>query len=243
MKTKTAYQSNQFLQNYPDGVEKNFWNLARNAFLLRACAPYRLEPLLEIGAGRGVVLLGFHWAGWQVQGVELSPEATPIQPNLPLRSSLDAFEMPISERQRYRSLGLFDVLEHLPARPAFLNRLLEAFPNAKYLYLTVPALPALWTNYDEYYGHYLRYTMRQLHQELREGGWKPIKTRYFFHALVIPIWLQKHLGRQREMTYKPPSSALSKAFHRLVGWYFSIEWRVLPRQVPGSSLFCIAERT
>ncbi len=241
IKPKTTFKGEHLPHAYPNGIEYNFWNLARNALLPRICNAFRAEPLLEIGAGRGIVLLGFQEAGWQVQGVELSPEATPVQTDLPFRSGLDAFELPLAERQQYRSLGLFDVLEHLPDRPALLGRLLKAFPNVQYLYVTVPALPALWTNYDEYYGHYLRYTQKVLREELAAGGWKPVAIGYFFHALILPIWLQKLLARKREIKYHPPVSCLSRASHRLLGSYFYWESRLLPASLPGTSLYAIAK--
>jgi hypothetical protein len=216
MSERTAFDRAQALASYPDGIERNFWHQARGRIVTRLCKPYRAEPLLEIGAGRGYMLHAFQERGWQSYGVELSNEMTPFLPNLPIQYGQDAFSLPENLRNQIRSIGLFDVIEHLPDRVAFLVQCRTAFPNLQYLYITVPACMSLWTNYDTYYGHYLRYDFSTLRQEIEASGYKVLFMRYFFHALYVPIWLVRQLSpKGRNTEYKPPSG-INALFHKLV---------------------------
>ncbi len=241
MSKSTAFDKTQALESYPDGIERNFWHQARGRIVTRLCEPYRAEPFLEIGAGRGYMLHAFQQKGWQAYGVELSIEMTPFLPSLPIQYGQDAFTLSEDLRYQIRSVGLFDVLEHLPEREVFLSGCREAFSNLQYLYLTVPACMSLWTNYDTYYGHYLRYDQHTLRREVEASGYKLVFMRYFFHALYIPIWLVKHLSSQGRNTEYTPPTGLTALLHQGIAQYFVWESRVLPGSVPGSSLLCIAK--
>jgi len=118
------------------------------------------------------MLHAFQKQGWQTYGVELSEEMTAFLPDLPIQYGKDAFALPEEFRNEIRSIGLFDVIEHLPNRVAFLSECRRAFPNLRYLYITVPACMSLWTNYDTYYGHYLRYDLPTLRQEVEKADTK-----------------------------------------------------------------------
>jgi hypothetical protein len=235
----TAFSSVQNLQVYPDGVERNFWHTARNRLLVNYLQKYRAEPLLEIGAGRGLVLAALRAAGWDAQGVELS-ETSPRWPDLPIWYGQDAFTLPVSTREQYRSIALFDVLEHIPERVAFLHSLRDHFPRMKYLYLTVPAAPELWSNYDEFCKHYLRYTRATLQEELLKAGYKVVFQRYFFHSLYWAIWLALRIGKKREERFTPPTGLMAWV-HKAIGMAFYAEGRLLPPSWRGSSLLAVAE--
>jgi len=241
MEKPTQFSESQTQQAYYDGIEKNFWHTARCSIVTSLCSRYRAEPFLEIGAGRGYMPNAFLEAGWSGTGIELSSEMMPYKAGLPIRYGTDAFDL--EEKQRYiiRSIGLFDVIQHLPDRVFFLAQLRSYFPNLEYLYITVPACMSLWTNYDEFYGHFLRYNPRILRKELNDAGYEVVKLRHFFHALYIPIWLKARVGSARTVAYTPPTGLVA-LLHRLIGSYFIWEAAFVPGWVPGSSLVCIAKR-
>ncbi len=241
MSKHTAFNQEQADCFCPDGIERNFWHQARGHIVTRLCEAYRAEPLLEIGAGRGHMLHAFQRKGWQAYGVELSDKMTPFLPDLHIQYGTDAFTLPEKFRNEIRSIGLFDVIEHLPDRVVFLSECRKAFPHLQYLYITVPACMSLWTNYDTYYGHYLRYDPHTLRQEIEKSGYKVVLLRYFFHALYIPIWLVRHLSPKGRSTQYTPPSGLTLFFHTLIAHYFRWESRLLPGNIPGTSLLCIAK--
>lgn len=239
MKPHTAFRSDQNSQAYPDGIEHNFWHIARNRILLHYFGRHRREPLLEIGAGRGIVLAGLRKAGWEAYGVDLTI-VDPCEPGLPIRYGQDAFTLPETERIAYRSVALLDVLEHLTQRVEFLQRLRIAFPFIERLYITVPASPVLWSNYDEFYGHCLRYTQDILRYELESAGYQVLFMRYFFHSLWWAIRIQLILNKKRPEQFTPPTG-IKQLAHRVLGHAFYWEGRLLPGSWRGSSLLAIAK--
>lgn len=235
---RTEFSEEQNAKIYPDGVERNFWHIARNRIILHYLAPYKAEPLLEIGAGRGIVLAALRKAGWNNYGVDLT-ETHPIQCDLPIVYGVNAFALREQERQMYQSVAMFDVLEHLPDRVQFLEEIRYKFPSVKYLYLTVPASPALWSNYDEYCGHYLRYTPETLRHELHQAGYQVLFSRYFFHSLWWAIRLTLLIGQKRAEEFKPPQG-IKRLLHKIIGNAFYWEGRLLPGNWRGSSLLAVA---
>jgi len=77
------------------------------------------------------MLHAFQRKGWQAYGVELSDKMTPFLPDLSIQYGIDAFDLPEKFQKEIRSIGLFDVIEHLPDRVAFLSRCRKAFPNVR----------------------------------------------------------------------------------------------------------------
>ena len=109
----------------------------------------------------------------------------------------------------------------------------------KYLYLTVPAFSELFSNYDEFNGHYLRYTMDTLAQEVQAARYQVVYQRYFFHGLYWAIRATLSTQQKRATEFHPPKG-IGKVIHAVIGQYFFYEGRLLPREWRGSSLLCIA---
>ncbi|MCX8112520.1 MAG: class I SAM-dependent methyltransferase [Bacteroidia bacterium] len=237
--TNTAFTEAQNSNIYPDGIQKNFWHIGRNKTILHYLNRWRAEPLLEIGAGRGIPLEALLQHGWKAQGVDLTL-TTPISPQLPIQYGVDVLSETFSHTSRYRSVALFDVIEHLPDRIDFLTRLRHRFENLRYLYVTVPSPPDLWSNYDEAAGHYLRYDPRTLKQELEASGYRVIFMRYFFHGLYWVIKLTLSARQKRAESFTPPKG-LWILFHRAIGEYCYYEARILPGSWRGSSIIAVAE--
>lgn len=237
--TSSAFSESEWRLCYPEGFEQHFWHISRNRLILNYLNRWRAEPLLEIGAGRGPVLAVLRGAGWNAYGVELA-DMPPLSPELPIRYNQDAFLLPEEERATYRSVGLFDVLEHLPERVKFLTNLRQLFPSMQYLYLAVPARPEIWSNYDEFYRHYLRYTPEKLNEELSEAGYRIVFCRYIFHSLYWIIYLHLRIAKKREVKISSLRT-LSIYLHKILGELFYWEGRLVPPCWYGSSLIAVAE--
>lgn len=78
MEGQTAFSEQQQLQIYPPGVERNFWHSARNALIAHYMGRYKAEPILEVGAGSGIVLKALRDRGFDAEGVELATYTAPI---------------------------------------------------------------------------------------------------------------------------------------------------------------------
>jgi 2-polyprenyl-3-methyl-5-hydroxy-6-metoxy-1,4-benzoquinol methylase len=233
----TEYSDEQYQRNYPEGGENHWWPLARGRILRRVLAREVVPdaPMLEIGCGRGFVVRTLRDAGYECFGVELA-RAEPISGVASyIQTGLEAENLPATERQRYRAILLLDVIEHLPDAEAFLQGVQEAFVNASHVFVTVPARQELWSNYDEYFGHYRRYSVKMLEQLSKSLGWDLKDARYFFHSPYLPAWLLAKLGRDRQTGLKSPTGVM-KLVHQLVAFGMLADYLVLPGRLYGTSL-------
>ena len=73
------------------------------------------------------------------------------------RTATDARQLEVAQRNEVRTILLLDVIEHLEDPVAFLAELRSHFPALRHLLLTVPARQELFSNYDEFNGHFRRY--------------------------------------------------------------------------------------
>ena len=216
--TETAFAAEQMSEPYPPGIEGHFWTLARNRIVLgeiRAAEAKlgKLDRVLEIGCGRGIVLKYLRDQGVDCHGVEPSPIALPSELTSNVRSGIDCFQIPAHERADYDGLLLLDVLEHMAEPIGFLRQVRSAYPNARVLILTVPARTQLWSNYDEYFGHFRRYSPQTLAAELREADFADVQARYFFHSLY-PVMLGAKLWRQAVDDHASTRQAWAAPFYR-----------------------------
>jgi SAM-dependent methyltransferase len=240
--TETAFAAQQMIEPYPPGIERHFWTLARNRIVLSeiraAEAKFgKLNRVLEIGCGRGVVLKYLRDQGVDCHGVEPSPVALPGDLALNVHSGIDCFQIPGHERAGYGGLLLLDVLEHIAEPIGFLREVRSAYPSARVLILTVPARTELWSNYDEYFGHFRRYSVPTLAAELRGANFAKVHARYLFRALY-PVMLSIKLWRgQRSTTTRAPDNP---GLHRFIADCFCAEERLLPGCIPGTSIIARA---
>lgn len=79
---------------------------------------------------------------------------------------------------------LLDVLEHIKDDAAAVKEAFRVLKPTGSIIITVPAYRILWGRHDEIYGHYRRYTLRELRQKLETAGFK-IKRLTAFEALFF----------------------------------------------------------
>ena len=148
------------------------------------------------------------------------------------------------------AFGLFDVLEHIEDDIGFLQNLHRlASPGAR-LYLTVPALPLLWSKEDEIGGHFRRYTQKSLRRVFDRAGWGWQYGGYCFTYAILPIFLRRVLGGDKKeseakeaaeldhgVSDKPLANRMIQAANRFDHWvYFSAGGRLA-----GSSILAVVD--
>jgi SAM-dependent methyltransferase len=136
---------------------------------------------------------------------------------------------------------LLDVVEHFVSPGVALRNLARALPNVRHLTLTVPALPFLWSSWDEKVGHQTRFTKASLRRVLAEGGWKMQFSQYVFLGLLPPATLRaKAPWRMHSPQLDFP--AVPRWLDTLLTIYFRQEAR-LGRHLPiGTSIVAAATR-
>ena len=103
--------------------------------------------------------------------------------------------------QSLPSAGIFDVLEHVEDDVGFLKNIHRKLVPGGRLFITVPAYNYLWSEADEYAGHYRRYSCTDIESLLRASGYDVLFSSYFFSLLLAPIFLLRSipfkLGRRK----------------------------------------------
>jgi len=234
---RTAFDLAQFDAIYPAGVERHYWNRCRNRTIAAHLnAIGATGPMLEVGCGKGLVVADLRKRGFDITGVEIADIASVEEAKGHIATGLDVFSLPPADREKVRTLLLLDVIEHLPDPYSFVRDLREKFPMLKWMVFTVPAKQELFSNYDEFNGHYRRYDLRTLRQHVdpeRAFRWK---ANYFFHALYPAALVQLRLSGKRKLGFNVPPEGFWSKIHWWLGSAFYLEGRLLPATWPGTSI-------
>ena len=100
-----------------------------------------------------------------------------------------------------RFVTLLDVLEHQEDDVQFIGGLVAKMEPGSLLLLTVPALPKLWSPWDEALGHFRRYTRSSLLERLNGLPLTTIEVSYLFPEMLLPGYLRTRRGRSGERTW------------------------------------------
>jgi hypothetical protein len=136
---------------------------------------------------------------------------------------------------------LLDVIEHLENPETFITGLVYKFPRLKRFIITVPACNELFSNYDEFNGHYRRYDKEMLLNEFKNIKFRKIEVSYFFHLLYLPAKILLNTKGNRSLVIKAPESFIQKLLHKILAVFFYIEYFLFPSTLKGTSLVIIVE--
>lgn len=234
--SSTAFDPKQFDAIYPPGVERHYWNICRNAILTRAVRAAGQGNVLEVGCGKGLVVAHLRAEGIEARGVDLANVPALPEVSAHVRTGVDLFDIPAEQFTDVGIVLLLDVIEHIEQPAAFVEHIRTHVPSAHTFIFTVPARQELFSNYDEFNRHFLRYDRSTLRKHVDATGKRTWKASYFFHALYPAAWLQLKLKGARETRYVVPVTGLQRAVHRLLGWIFLVDYFLLPAGIPGTSI-------
>lgn len=232
-----------------EAVERDhWWFRGRRAIISHIISKLDLpeKPLiLEAGCGTGGNLemlssigktcafemneLALNAARVNAHGAEIRPGSLP-----------DA--VPYSDRV-FDLVCMFDVLEHVEDDVLALQRLTVRLAPGGYFFLTVPALPALWSEHDVTLHHYRRYLRRQLVEVVKQAGLEVTWASYF-NFLLLPLAAASRLYAKLRGR-SPAGDQLPPAFiNSMMAKVLATERHLLlPFRLPlGLSLAVIARR-
>jgi len=235
------------------GVEdRHFWFGVRNEIVLsimRAVGCVPGETALDVGCGTGFVLRGLEAAGLVGCGIDM--HLTGLRHARRRVSGLlfqdTAARLPFTAQ--FDWVLLCDVVEHADDDVALLRQAGRAAKVDGHVLVTVPALPALWSVYDEAIGHKRRYTRATLARAMREAGLVPSVVRYF-NAATVPIELFRRRLVMRRRSPADVDGALRSAVrlppgpvNGLLRLVALAELRLARLRLPfGSSLIAVGRR-
>jgi len=238
----TEFNTDQFFNAYANGIQNSYWNLARNRIILKYLQKYRLTNILDVGCGRGIVTSYLFNSGLNITGIDPGNVPRIEESELTIYYNINPLELPEALRVSVNTITLFDVIEHIKEPIPFIKGLTDKYPNLTHLVITIPARKELWTNFDDFYGHFRRYSLKDLKRETEDAGFELLYSRYFFHILYFLIYLNNKLKKQRKIGFNPPNGVLSIFLNRLMATLFYIETFLLPGKVIGSSIICVCKK-
>ena len=229
----TKFNTTQYALPYAAGIEWHFWQLGRSRIverhLRRVRAGKDVAPdavVMDVGCGPGITVQHLRRAGVECYGVELgSPEVRPDVQHF-IRTGILATAVDADLRARTDTILLLDVIEHLDDPARFITELVTAYPALEHVIVTVPARQELWSNYDVFYGHFLRYDKAQFRDFAKRSNLELIDLKYFFVGLYPLMWAVAKRASGRHLETKPPKGKLPLALHNLIATLFAIEERV-----------------
>lgn len=232
---KTEFSKEQYDLAYKADMSFHWWTQARNLVLLSRLRELDHEKLrvMEVGCGKGFVVdclrsKGIDCLGVELADVEVSPRVSEF-----IFTDIDACELNFKVREHVNVILMLDVIEHIEDVDSFIKNVVSAYPNVSDIIISVPARYELWSNYDEFYGHFRRYIKSDF--DFVSDILVLTESSYFFHLLYLPMILIKKIKKNRSVDLIGPSEK-SRFAHKLVSYLMYMDYKFFPSSLPGSSL-------
>jgi len=232
-------------------VSRHPWWSARTNLVLALLDSLGIRPpanILEAGCGWGTNLEALEAAGYEVTGLDVSRKVLETLDRADRKLIEADLSQPLPTGSRtYDCVLALDVIEHIDddcqaARQ--LGRLVK--PGGRLLF-SVPALPELFSEFDDVQGHRRRYTPLSFRGSLEGAGLVVEDIMWWGQWMVAPLRSRKMSRRGR------PADTRVEVYKRYlelpswpIPWAMSImfridHWRTLRRRnVTGTSLIAVA---
>ncbi|OJV53771.1 MAG: hypothetical protein BGO31_02635 [Bacteroidetes bacterium 43-16] len=239
----TAFSEDQFNSVFPENINKHYWNRARNYIIKSYFQQFNFpQPCIEIGCGRGSVIAYLAKHHIHIQGVDIADTKAYPEVAAQIKTNTDALLLDDAFTHQFKSLLLFDVLEHIEDPDAFLNAIFKKYPNVEQILLTVPARMEIWSNFDEYLNHFRRYDLNMIESTANATGCRILARQYAFHSLYPFARALKAMRKERNTEMNPPKSLISNLFHKVVATYFRAEYKLFPKKWKGTTVIAVLQR-
>jgi len=227
--------------------ERHWWFVARRRILL-SVLKRNLDlkeglQILDVGCGGGATMGSLRRYG-NVRGIDTSEEAVEYNRERGREVSLGAVEsIPFADNSFDLVLAL-DVIEHVPNDLQALRELFRTLRPGGSLLVTVPALQMLWSAHDVINGHYRRYTLGHLRDQVETAGFEVVTATYFNTLLFPLIFALRWLWRFRPKNTASDLTELPQPLNALLTGLFSLEKLLVGHiRLPfGVSALCYARK-
>lgn len=235
------FNNNQITLAYPEGIENHYWNLYRNKIILSELKKEKDNLIIDIGCGRGIVVKFLLKNRIECYGVERSK--LKISSNLKpyIETGIEAHNFSILDKDSFNTALLLDVLEHMENPQRFLIKITSEFKFLERIIISIPARPELWSNYDEHYGHYLRYSMERVAVDFSIAGWEFSSKKYSYKLLYLPALILAKLRIKRNIKIYAPTKKI-QSLHFLIAKLIEFIDLVLPNNFLGTSIILVLKR-
>ncbi|MGO8837780.1 MAG: class I SAM-dependent methyltransferase [Limisphaerales bacterium] len=235
-------------------VRKHPWWLARAKLALAVLEKHGIHApaaVADVGCGWGTNLDALDKAGYQTVGFDISRRILELI-DRPRRRLIEADlnqALP-GDHARFDALLALDVIEHLDDDRGAIARMAQLLQPDGVAIVSVPALPELFSDFDEVQGHRRRYLPETLRAAFSDTG-LTVREIFWWGAWMVPV-----LRRMRRQSAKPnPQQKPAKTYvdylqvppwpvPMLMHWAYAFEQRkaLQGRLRTGTSLFAVATR-
>jgi 2-polyprenyl-3-methyl-5-hydroxy-6-metoxy-1,4-benzoquinol methylase len=237
----TDFTEEQYDTIYPDGIENHYWTKSRNKFVTKFTKKYHTTgKILEVGCGKGIVIKYLIDHNIEVCGVELADVSPLIEVKDKVWTNHDVKDLPIDYCDQVETILLLDVIEHLPDPESFLQQLKEQFRRLKTVIITVPARKELFSNYDEFNGHFRRYDLEILNNTVANIQARVVFQTYLYHILYLPTILILLFSGKRSTNIKPPKNIML-VLHAIIAECLYFDFLIFPKTWKGTSILSIIQ--
>lgn len=234
-------------------VHRHPWWQARAALALALLRRMHIDPpsrLLDAGCGWGVTLAALEQQGYAVTGLDISRRALETL-DRPGRSLIEAdLSQHVPDRSaQYDAILALDVIEHLDDDAAAVRTLAALTKPGGIAIVSVPALPALFSEFDRVQGHRRRYVPETLASVFHETGFL-VEHVLWWGGWMLPLIRAQRAARSRGEEGAP--LATYRRYLALPPWPIPLAMKVAfrlsqPRTLRGkarigTSLFAIVRR-
>ena len=232
-------------------LEDSYWWFVARRDLARALVEryFHSRPgrLLDVGCGTGATLRGLKALGCAV-GLDYSQVALSYCLRRGERCLVqgNAEKLPFAGRS-FDAVTMLDLLEHVDDEAA-MREVARVLRPGGWVFITVPAVPAVWSEHDEALEHKRRYLQPGLVRVIEQAG---LRIHWVSYAILFLFW-PIFMFRVAQRTLKPPRPGNAKTaiiplpglLNRLFIAMLWVESRLLMRlPLPfGISLVAVARR-
>jgi SAM-dependent methyltransferase len=195
---------------------------------------YHLEgPFLDVGCGNGDLSSYVAAKGWKGKAIDSSDMAV-----VSASDRLKGFPGVVVEKSlladvqgSYRTVFLWDILEHIGDDRAALLKVSSLLSTGGHLLASVPSNPREWRWDDVLYGHYRRYTVKDITAELTTAGLETVVLWDFTYPF---FWMMRRVYTKLKQAPKMEQidrGILTGASSKVNAWDVSPLSRFLDRLV------------
>lgn len=242
-----------FIPEYLDAADaSHFWVRSRFQRALDALKQLNI-PLdqkaaaVDVGCGLAIVKKQFEEATpWVIDGFDVDYSSL----NRAVVHTGQLYYYDILEKkkeftEKYDYLFLFDVLEHIAKPVEFLEACRFHLKKGGLIILNVPAMPWLYSAYDEANGHVKRYKESQLIDELQQADFLIERTTYWGLFMIPVVYLRKLLSsknKSRGQIIAEGFQVRNQTINKVLYGLCRLEKRLFLNPPGGTSLIAIARK-
>jgi ubiquinone/menaquinone biosynthesis C-methylase UbiE len=229
-----------------DEEEKHWWHRAKRKIVLDIIKKH-LNPkmkIVDIGCGTGKNMESLKQVG-EVWGIDSSLEAIKYCKKRGLHNViLGNGEKTKLSSNKFDLVTLLDVLEHADDEK-MLEETYRILKPHGYILITVPALPWMWSEWDNVLHHKRRYTKHTLSNILVKNGFHITTISYMYFFLLLPAFLIRLIkSKSHKKNYGSDFSLSNGLLNSILEKVASFERYLVKRElVPiGLSLVVLAQK-